>query len=54
MIDLTTDELQEIVHCLALAQLESNKQLLAKLKAILDERLEAESLDFEDCLSCKL
>ena len=58
MNDFTVQELKVLVDVFARATVPANEPLALELKGrvaqALREREELESLDFEDCLSCKL
>jgi hypothetical protein len=58
MNDFTLEELTVLVDIFARAAVNSDETLAAELQKRLQnalvERQELESLDFEDCLSCKL
>jgi len=58
MKDFTLDELTVLVDVFARAQINADETLAVDLQkrvqAAFEERQELESLDFEDCLSCKL
>jgi len=58
MKDFTLDELTVLADVFARAKISEDETLALDLKSrvllALEERQELESLDFEDCLSCKL
>ena len=58
MNDFTLEELNVLVDVFARASLSNDESLALELKSRVEqafgERQELESLDFEDCLSCKL
>jgi len=58
MNDFTLDELNALVDICTRANIQDNevlaKELQTRIAAAQAEREELESLDFEDCLSCKL
>jgi hypothetical protein len=58
MNDFTLEELSVLVDVFTRASLNSDESLALELKSRVEqafgERQELESLDFEDCLSCKL
>lgn len=58
MNDFTLDELNVLVDICARANIQDNeslaKELQVRIATAQTEREELESLDFEDCLSCKL
>ena len=58
MHDFTLDELAVLVEVFARAKLNDNESLAVdlqwRIQTSFSERHELESLDFDDCLSCKL
>ncbi|NRA20426.1 MAG: hypothetical protein HRU05_08105 [Oceanospirillaceae bacterium] len=58
MHDFTLDELAVLVEVFARAKLNDNESLAVdlqgRIQTAFSERQELESLDFDDCLSCKL
>jgi len=58
MKDFTLDELTVLVDVFARAKISADEaqaiDLQKRVQAAFEEREELESLDFEDCLSCKL
>ena len=58
MNDFTLDELTVLVDLCSRAGINADEalavELQSRLKNAMAERQELESLDFEDCLSCKL